>query len=890
MAQKIFKHNPSFLSEEELADQFVIRHKELNLILEAIRGNTGPVNEHLLVVGPRGMGKTMLMRRVALALHDDPELAAHWQPVLLPEEIYTVATEGELWLKTLGYIQPDQQDQDRWRAILEALQGERDDARLCTQALARLRETAQTRGQRLIVMVENLNTLIGEQAHVDTGWNLRKTLLNEPAIMLLATATVRFDEIENAGKSMFELFREIKLMPIPTEECITLWRAIAGETLDAAKVRPLQILTGGNPRLLTILASFAGGASFSKLMQDLIVLIDDHTTYFKANVELLPALERKIYATLAEIWSPAGAREVAHQARLNVSKTSAQLKRLVSRGAVTEVGRKGRKIYYQVAERLYNIYHLMRQSSTAAERAKAVVEFMVRFYDLEYLGGCIAQEACAIQGQEKLIYIGAYRHLLSKHARNNTDRERLLASTPQVFLEIPEVRQSLTSDTQADTIEMPATKGENIHEAEAESETAQEAQALLQQSEEAFQKKPEDAIVILDQVIERFISDDDPGIVKLIVNALFNKGVALKTMERSEEAIVAYDDMVYRYGDRTEVPIAKQVARALVNKGVTLGTMERPEVEIATYDDVVYRYGDRTEVPIVEQVARALVNKGVTLRTMENPEEAIVAYDDVVRRYGDRIEALIAEQVARALVNKGYALGTMERPEEEIVAYDDVVYRYGDRIEAPIVEQVARALVNKGVTLRTMENPEEAIVAYDEVVRRYGDRTEVPIAEQVARALLQKGILLAKSGHHEEAISSFDLVIKETDGRAVSATSLCHVGAIVEKSLVLIRMKQIMEATHAFSKLFVRDDLLSECFHPVMDRIIDFLARGYEEEVLQLLTQTPAKTKLEPLVVAIRMILEQEFNAPQEVVEVAKDVVKRIEEERADLGSDRNIQ
>lgn len=709
--KKIFKHNPAFLSEAELADQFVIRHKELNLIMEAIRGNTGAVNEHLIVVAPRGMGKTMLMRRVALALRNDPELAAHWQPVVLPEEIYTVATEGELWLKTLGYIQLDEQDQGRWRGILEALQAERDDARLRTQALARLKELSEQRDRRLVVMVENLNTLIGEQAQSDTGWDLRKTLLNEPAIMLLTTATVRFDEIDNAGKSMFELFREIKLMPIPTEECITLWRAIAGETLDATKVRPLQILTGGNPRLLTILASFAGGASFRQLMQDLIVLIDDHTTYFKANVEALPALERKIYATLAEIWSPAGAREVAHQARLDVSKTSAQLKRLVSRGAVVEVGRKGRKILYQVAERLYNIYHLMRQSSTASDRAKAVVEFMVRFYDLEYLGGCIAKEACAIQDDDRQIYIGAFKHLFSKHTATQIDRERLLASTPQAFLEIPEVRQSLIGDKQTNTLEMPEPKGETIHETGAESEAVQEARSLLRKAKAAFEKVPEHAIAILDQVVERFATIDDLRVTEHVVNALFNKGV-------------------------------------------TLGNMERPEEEIG---------------------------------------------------------------------------------------------------------------------------------AYDEVVRRFGDRPEAIIGQQVVKALGRKGMLLAEMGRHEEAVAVFDLVIRKTGEPAAPAMLLSYVGAIVEKSLLLIRLKQREEAIHVFAKLLEPDDLLAECFHPVMDRIIEFLAQGFEEEVLQLLVQTTAKIKLEPLVVAIKMILRQEFNAPQEVVEVAKDVVQRIDEKRTAL-------
>jgi hypothetical protein len=50
--------------------------------------------------------------------------------------------------------------------------------------------------------------------------------------------------------------------------------------------------------------------------------------YFKANVDALPPLERRIFVSLAEIWEPALARDVAKRARIDVNKTSAQLTRL----------------------------------------------------------------------------------------------------------------------------------------------------------------------------------------------------------------------------------------------------------------------------------------------------------------------------------------------------------------------------------------------------------------------------------------------------------------------------------------------------------------------------------------------------------------------------------
>jgi len=38
---------------------------------------------------------------------------------------------------------------------------------------------------------------------------------------------------------------------------------------------------------------------------------------------------------------------------------------------------------------------------------------------------------------------------------------------------------------------------------------------------------------------------------------------------------------------------------------------------------------------------------------------------------------------------------------------------------------------------------------------------------------------------------------------------------------------------------------------------------------------------MKPLIVALQMLAGEEYNAPQEVVEVAKDVLERIEEKKA---------
>jgi hypothetical protein len=185
-----------------------------------------------------------------------------------------------------------------------------DESTLRAQALARLTELAEAEKKRLLVIVENLNMVIGEQVSDDASWDIRKTLQTDPHIMLVGTATVVRD-IANARRQCSSLFREIKLPPLTQQECQELWKSVADEELHPTRIRPLQILTGGNPRLLAILAAFAAGTSFRDLMMNLCALIDRHTPYFKAQVEALPSMERRVYVTLAELWEPAGAGRIA---------------------------------------------------------------------------------------------------------------------------------------------------------------------------------------------------------------------------------------------------------------------------------------------------------------------------------------------------------------------------------------------------------------------------------------------------------------------------------------------------------------------------------------------------------------------------------------------------
>ncbi len=68
-----------------------------------------------------------------------------------------------------------------------------------------MQDFADREGKRLVLMVENLNMLFRDIADRDAGWRLRQTLQTEPRVLLLASATSRFDEMADPKRALYDL-------------------------------------------------------------------------------------------------------------------------------------------------------------------------------------------------------------------------------------------------------------------------------------------------------------------------------------------------------------------------------------------------------------------------------------------------------------------------------------------------------------------------------------------------------------------------------------------------------------------------------------------------------------------------------------------------------------
>ena len=102
----IRKFNPgTFQSDQEVIAQFVVRDRELGILLEIRRGNIESVScQPVLVVAPRGRGKTMLLARTAAEIRTNDALSSQLLPVRFMEESQEIFNMADFWLETLFHL------------------------------------------------------------------------------------------------------------------------------------------------------------------------------------------------------------------------------------------------------------------------------------------------------------------------------------------------------------------------------------------------------------------------------------------------------------------------------------------------------------------------------------------------------------------------------------------------------------------------------------------------------------------------------------------------------------------------------------------------------------------------------------------------------------------
>jgi Flp pilus assembly protein TadD len=377
-----------FFARQGLADKILARLGDIKR-----RG----LAQHRLIVGQRGMGKTSLLRRIALGVRDQPALAAVLLPLSFREEQYNVHNLHVFWcncLDALGdwFEATGRRDKaERLDRDVAALNTQEDDEE-GSKALELFRGWMKGEQRRPLLLLDNLDIIFAGLK--SKQWSLRRVLQEAGGIVVIGASAAALEAAADREGAFYDFFQVDVLAKLEHHEILLCLHHMARQREEAgrrvlqildrdpARIHVLYDLTGGNPRTLAMLYLVLETSGDESVMRDLERLLDQATPLYKARVEELAPQTRVVFDALALAWDPATAADLAGVTGLEVSVVSAQLDRLFKEGVVEKTSLSStNRTAFQVAERFFNIWYLMRHSPRRQrQRLRWLTEMLRRIY------------------------------------------------------------------------------------------------------------------------------------------------------------------------------------------------------------------------------------------------------------------------------------------------------------------------------------------------------------------------------------------------------------------------------------------------------------------------------------------------------------------------------
>jgi energy-coupling factor transporter ATP-binding protein EcfA2 len=389
-------YNPHLLPRQDLIETFVARQPLLDELFDDLRRGGG---QHHLLVGNRGSGKTTLLLRLATAIEDDQKLAKKCIPLRFPEEQYNVSRPSDFWMNAIDALvdalerQDDRTAATRLESSLAELEHLEEPER-AKRSFTILATWAKQARRSIVLLIDNLDLILDRLA--DSLWDLREALSIDNRLIVIGASSKFIEEAIEYQSPFYDFFHIHEFAPLSEEEARSIVLSLArrantpqvAEVLerDPGRFKALYVLTGGTPRTLALLHTVLALDHSDRIERDLDGLLDQLTPYYKARFDDLPSQSQVIVDKVALHWHPITAAECQAATHLDLNTVSAQLSRLVKSGLLTKVSLPGpNKLGFQLSERFFNIWYLMRASRRLRRRLSWFVEFLRIFYGEEDL-------------------------------------------------------------------------------------------------------------------------------------------------------------------------------------------------------------------------------------------------------------------------------------------------------------------------------------------------------------------------------------------------------------------------------------------------------------------------------------------------------------------------
>jgi tetratricopeptide (TPR) repeat protein len=616
-------YTPSNTDPELLKRIFVQREKLLERIVDRLsRSMTTGDKHHILLIGPRGCGKTNLVSLAVWELQKKSQLADCMRIAWLGEDdSFTGLIHLAFGIASqLSKEYPKEFPAD-FKTAVRGLSN--DDA-----ALAVLRSIVGRLGARnLLLVTENMDQTFHSLG--DSGQKKWRAFLQETRkIATLATAQQLFSGVSDRNEAFFGFFDIQHLKPLSVDEAVELITRISLEHsnreliryLKSAegqfRIRALHYLAGGNHRMYVLLSEFLTKESLDDLVAAFDSLANDMTPFFQERIRALPDQQRQLVQCLCDAQGALTVKEIASETFIDERVCSKQLGNLKDKGYVRSEKR-GKESYYDMAEPLMRL--CLEVKNQHGRPLRLLARFLRAWFPVTEL-------------ESKLI--GTNNGRVSDYCKLAIESGDGFKSNLAMTL-CSEITAKI-SDGDFETAERLIKELVFADPSSAKSASIEQATARLRRGVKYHQQGDfELALSDYSAVVEMFGAPVDQK-----AWAVFNRGIVRGQMGDIELALSDYSSVL-------ELPDAsiEQKAWALVNRGFRYGQQGNIERALSDYSAVV----EMLDAPL-DQKVKALVNRGVTYGQQGDVKRELSDYSTVV----EMSEATV-DQRAWALINRGIA-------------------------------------------------------------------------------------------------------------------------------------------------------------------------------------------------------------------------------------------
>ncbi len=258
-------YNPEQQTRQNLIDGFVVRQATFRRLFDDLRDSPMKHPEqHYLLQGPRGMGKTTMLLRLAYELESDSEICERLIPVLFNEEEYGLDRLSRFWERVAEILEDKCTEFNGLPEEMDALYSKfpEDEATFERAVFGLLSERLQKAGKKIVLLVDNFGDIFRRFKMPDVQ-RLREVLQTSSDLRLVAATPTVLNEFYDVKHPFYELFRVMRLSGLNTEEVRTLLYKLAESEHEQAvkdilenepgRVEALRRLTGGVIRTIVLL-------------------------------------------------------------------------------------------------------------------------------------------------------------------------------------------------------------------------------------------------------------------------------------------------------------------------------------------------------------------------------------------------------------------------------------------------------------------------------------------------------------------------------------------------------------------------------------------------------------------------------------------------------------